>query len=143
MTLWTVAHQSPLPMGFSRKQYRSGLPCPSAGDLSPLGIQLVSLTSLAIGRQVLDHQRHNQTSPQPPASYCSIYSSCFRLQLTKAVLPPFSASPYIACTSALHTGFCSLHGTEPALVVIGGLPLLKPVTELLCYFGGCWLFFYS
>ena len=29
MTLWTVACQAPLPMGFSRQEYWSGLPCPS------------------------------------------------------------------------------------------------------------------
>ena len=28
-TLWTVAHQAPLCMGFSRQEYWSGLPCPS------------------------------------------------------------------------------------------------------------------
>ena len=27
-TPWTVAHQAPLSMGFSRKEYWSGLPCP-------------------------------------------------------------------------------------------------------------------
>ena len=30
-TLWTVAHQAPLFMGFSRKEYWSGLPCPPPG----------------------------------------------------------------------------------------------------------------
>ena len=29
---WTVAHQVPLSMGFSRKEYWSGLPFPSPGD---------------------------------------------------------------------------------------------------------------
>ena len=33
VTLWTVAHQAPLPMGFSRQEYWSGLPCPLPGDL--------------------------------------------------------------------------------------------------------------
>ena len=32
-TLWTVAHQAPLSMGFSRQEYWSGLPCPSPGGL--------------------------------------------------------------------------------------------------------------
>ena len=32
-TPWTVAHQAPLPMGFSRQEYWSGLPFPSPGDL--------------------------------------------------------------------------------------------------------------
>ena len=31
--LWTVAHQAPLSMGFSRKEYRSGLLCPPPRDL--------------------------------------------------------------------------------------------------------------
>ena len=29
---WTVAHQAPLSMGFSRQEYWSGLPFPSPGD---------------------------------------------------------------------------------------------------------------
>ena len=32
-TLWTVAHQAPLSMGFFRQEYWSGLPFPSPGDL--------------------------------------------------------------------------------------------------------------
>ena len=39
-TLWTIAHQAPLSMGFSRHEYWSGLPCPSPGDLPPLGLNL-------------------------------------------------------------------------------------------------------
>ena len=33
VTPWTVAHQAPLPMEFSRQEYWSGLPFPSPGDL--------------------------------------------------------------------------------------------------------------
>ena len=33
VTPWTVAHQAPLSMGFSRQEYWSGLPFPSPGDL--------------------------------------------------------------------------------------------------------------
>ena len=32
-TLWTVAHQVPLSIGFSRQEYWSGLPFPPPGDL--------------------------------------------------------------------------------------------------------------
>ena len=42
---WTVAHQDPLSMGFSRREYWSGLPCPSPGDLPDPGIKPVFLTS--------------------------------------------------------------------------------------------------
>ena len=38
VTPWTVAHQAPLSMGFSRHQYWSGLPSPSPGDLPDPGI---------------------------------------------------------------------------------------------------------
>ena len=38
-TLWTVAHQVPLSMGFSRQEYWSGLPCPPLGDLPKPGIE--------------------------------------------------------------------------------------------------------
>ena len=33
VTLWTTACQTLLPMGFSRQEYGSRLPCPPAGDL--------------------------------------------------------------------------------------------------------------
>ena len=45
VTLWTVARQAPRSMGFSRKEYWSGLPCPPPGDLLNRGIKAVSLIS--------------------------------------------------------------------------------------------------
>ena len=38
-TPWTVAHQAPLSMGFSRQGYWSGLPFPSPGHLPDPGIE--------------------------------------------------------------------------------------------------------
>ena len=38
-TPWTVAHQAPPSMGFSRQEYWSGLPIPSPGDLPNPGIE--------------------------------------------------------------------------------------------------------
>ena len=40
---WTVARQTPLFVGFSRQEYRSGLPFPSPGDLPDPGIESPSL----------------------------------------------------------------------------------------------------
>ena len=45
-TLWTIACQAPLSMGFSRKEYWNGLPCPPPGDLPDPGIKPACLTSL-------------------------------------------------------------------------------------------------
>ena len=42
MTPWTVAHQAPLSMEFSRQEYWSGLPLPSLGDLPDTGIEPMS-----------------------------------------------------------------------------------------------------
>ena len=42
-TLWTVAYQAPLPMGFSRQEYWCGLPFPSPGDLPDPGMESWSL----------------------------------------------------------------------------------------------------
>ena len=39
VTPWTVAHQAPLSMGFSRQEYWSGLPFPSPGGLPDPGIE--------------------------------------------------------------------------------------------------------
>ena len=42
-TLWTVASQAPLSLGFSNKEHWSGLPCPPPGNLPNSRIQPVSL----------------------------------------------------------------------------------------------------
>ena len=41
-TPWTVAHQAPLSMGFSRQEYWSGLPFLSPGDLPNTGMEPTS-----------------------------------------------------------------------------------------------------
>ena len=38
-TPWTVSHQAPVFMEFSRQEYWSGLPFPSPGDLPDPGIE--------------------------------------------------------------------------------------------------------
>ena len=48
VTLWTVAHQAPLSMGFSRQEYWSGVPCPPPGDLPDPGIEPTSPLSPAL-----------------------------------------------------------------------------------------------
>ena len=47
-SLWTVAHQAPLSMGFSRQESWSGLPCPPPGDLPNPGFESVCLMALAL-----------------------------------------------------------------------------------------------
>ena len=45
---WTITHQAPLCMGFSRQEYCSGLSCPLPGDLPNPGIEPMSVRSRCI-----------------------------------------------------------------------------------------------
>ena len=47
-TPWTVAHQAPLSMEFSRQDYWSGLPLPTPGDPPGSGIRPASLAVAAL-----------------------------------------------------------------------------------------------
>ena len=53
-TLWTVACQAPLSMGFSRQEYWSGQPFPSPEDFPTQGLNL----GLQYYRQILYHLSH-------------------------------------------------------------------------------------
>ena len=44
-TLWIVAYQTPLSLGFSRQEYWVGLPFPTPGNLPNSGIHPTSLVS--------------------------------------------------------------------------------------------------
>ena len=48
---WTVAHQAPLSMGFSRQEYGSGLPCPSPGELPDSWIETKPPASPALANR--------------------------------------------------------------------------------------------
>ena len=57
-TPWTITHQAPLSLGFPRKDYWSGLPFPSLGDLPDPGIELVTPVSLALQADSLLLSQH-------------------------------------------------------------------------------------
>ena len=48
VTLWTVARQPPLSMGFFQQEYWNGLPCPPPGDLPNPGIKPASPVSTSL-----------------------------------------------------------------------------------------------
>ena len=57
-TVWIVAHQTPLSMGFSRQESWSGLPYPPPGDLPDPRTEPMSLVSSALSRQILYQLNH-------------------------------------------------------------------------------------
>ena len=48
MISWTVAHQAPLSLGFSKPEYWSGSPLATPGDLSDPGMEPAALESSAL-----------------------------------------------------------------------------------------------
>ena len=66
MTPWTVAHQAPLSMEFSRQEYWSGLPFPSPEDLPDPGIDPRS--------PALQADSLLTESPGKPINVCKTYS---------------------------------------------------------------------
>ena len=61
-TPWTVAHQAPLSMGFSRQEYWSGLPFHSPGDLPDPGIEPLSPGDGLLHCRRILHQLSHQGS---------------------------------------------------------------------------------
>ena len=67
-TPWTVVCQAPLSMEFSRREYWSGLPCLSPGDLPNPGIEPVSPVSPALQADSLP-----LSHPESPLLYVCMY----------------------------------------------------------------------
>ena len=63
----TVAHQAPLPMGFSRREYWSGLPSPSPNVMHILpNISLITSVSVNSSYVIDAFKNKLQTSVTPP-----------------------------------------------------------------------------
>ena len=72
VTLWTVACQAPLSMGFSRQEYWSGWPCLPPGDLPDLGIKPASPAAPLLQADSLPMS--HQGSPGKPEPYAKYYT---------------------------------------------------------------------
>ena len=77
-TLWTVAHQAPLSMGFSRQEYWSGLPFPSPGFFPTQGSnpglpscrQIFNLWATREAQNTREHKRRiPQNNPEKMKPY--------------------------------------------------------------------------
>ena len=77
----TIAHQSPLPMGFSRQEYWSGLPCPPSGHLLTQGSNPCLLSLLRWQAGSLPLVPPGKIPPSPYLSSVQLLS-CVRLFVT-------------------------------------------------------------
>ena len=116
VTLWTVAHQAPLSMGFSRQEYWSGLPSPPSGHLPNPGIKPTSpaAPALQVDCLPLSHpgspmtgrlgfkSRHPSSDPPP----CFMKMEIRNVKLYRMYTPSVCVYIYIHFSS-----FCPvLHG---------------------------------
>ena len=76
VTLWTIAHQATLSMGFSRQEYCSGLPFPRPGDRPNLGIELGLPASPASQADSLPTEPPGKPSDHPAAAAAKSFQSC-------------------------------------------------------------------
>ena len=76
-TAWTVAHESPLSMEFSRQEYWSRLPFTSPGDLHDPGIEPASLVSASAGQLPLCYPYSNakQKVKKKAKTHCLLHTS--------------------------------------------------------------------
>ena len=94
MTPWTVTHQAPLSMEFSRLEYWSGLPSPPPGNSSVPGSEPTSLASPALAGGFF-----TTAPPRKPSHHCSRLRWSFlllRLECTWGALWSPQCPPSVA-----------------------------------------------
>ena len=92
-TPWTVAHQAPLTMEFSRQEYWSGLPCPPPGDLPDPGIEPRSPT-LQTDSLPLSHQGIPGRERGTPTKTCRVLFLVQARELSLSFTTVLQQSPW-------------------------------------------------
>ena len=106
-TPWTVAHQAPLSMGFSRQEYHNGLPFPPPGDLPNPGIkaespalQADSLPLSHLGSPFLEARNPKSRAVSPlklPGKNLSLFLPKFWWLSTILAIPWYTDISYLYC----------------------------------------------
>ena len=116
-TPWTVAHQSPLSMDFSRQKYWSGLPFSSPGDLPNSGIkprspalQADSLPSEPPGKPSRRDQSSKEMHSKSFSTHTSNGSAVCQLsewpEILSTSLSPRGKLPRMICVLGVCCSFC-------------------------------------
>ena len=120
-TLWTVAYQAPLSVGFSRQQCWSGLLFPSPGHLPDSGIEPTSLVSPALQA---DLPAETSGKPHQKLNPClkhifAFFSSCFWKVLLLTLVDMICPSEHLQACCEIWVPECYIlkglkdYSTEP------------------------------
>ena len=129
-TPWTVAYQAPLPMGFSRQEYWSGLSFPPPGELPNQGIEPMSPASPAL--QVNSLPLSHWGSPLSiQLCLLNTYLTAFNWHHPSEIKTPWKVGcPLGCCSPHCPLGHCSPHcplgRCSPFTVLWGAVPLTLP-----------------
>ena len=104
VTPWTVAHQAPLSMGFSRQEDWSGLSCPLSGYLPDPGIEPTSLISPALAGTFSTTSAFGNHSWFCQSHLSFIHSGVFRSPITLQALGQGLEVHQWTCPLVLSTG---------------------------------------
>ena len=111
-TLWTVDHQAPLSMGFSRQEYWTGLPCPPPGDLPDPEIEPLSLMSPALAGGLFSTsatwEALNHSLPQLKPLQFSQLSHSLMSDSLQPHEPQNTRPPCLSPTPGIHPNPCPL-----------------------------------
>ena len=125
-TPWTVAHQAPPSMGFSRQEHWSGLPFPSPGDLLDTGVEPGSPALLV---DSLPSEPPGKSDPMLGGSIRFRESGPCAPQIMSWRQPPTRESTRCPCVSGAHR---SVHST------IGSLITHLGSTRVCRFLSGVW-----
>ena len=98
MTLWTVAHQAPVSMGFSRQEHWRELPCLPPGDLPDPGIEPAPLMSPVLAASGKPSSQGIFEEITSSLALCLSVLTC-----AMGVKPPYLASSISGCGVSTET----------------------------------------
>ena len=117
-TPWTVVHQVPLSMKFSRQEYRNGLPCPAPEDLPNPEIKPVSPVSPALAGGVFATEPCVRPLPNPLVSNAVLLVLDLSEALASADCPGFQVSLHPLGQSFSVPFAASLASRQPVNVIM-------------------------
>ena len=125
--LGTVAHQAPLPRGFSRQGYCSGLPFPSPGDLPDPGIEAGSpaLQADSLPTELQGKLNDNKLCAQS-LSYIQLFEILWTIARQASLSMGFSRQGYLSGLP------CPLPGDLPDSGIKPVSPDLLHCRRILC-----------